>query len=594
MACNNVQAKNSVLQQLHIKLSNLAVILYGTPAGMAAKKGGRKGIGKKPKKNTLVIPPIFDYSTYIQPKWTPKHLEPEAFAGAAAQMRSHMHERLENETVTLRIRQVDWEYHDAFVIVEKGCTIMRLMRDMIAEQMHGGAVNADDVMVYMGKETERLPDETTEDTALGKEDGSRMSLKIERDDVGWDRELESSTWSISAARQAVNDKSGHVTKTSETRTGRRADPVTQLENCFPEVVNFTSRGRSVSPPRPPLATLPADDANLIETTNVAKGATTSKMDILPLGRVVFTNDLQARLQEIAQAQAEMARQLQLAAAGMANIQSSSYARRATFVQGLGMLSSTTGAPLSRRGSFMVPPAVPLSRATSGVLDMSGLPPPSAPTQVQLPHAVTIWYDIGSHTAPRVAPIASLSREIANVSTSAGKKRPSSASASRASSARNRDNDASKSPALSKVPSTVFLAPLAATIHPWQTTLSQPFHCFDRSDPIVMYEGFKFRRKSVPGPNVPLRPPSASSGRGLGRGTFGLSRSRSAMMANGASALNLCRAAVGRRKDNGRQGTPPTHDSGSLGEGDENSIYESAEMDAASKRRTKPSGSHTSK
>ncbi|KND04043.1 uncharacterized protein SPPG_01489 [Spizellomyces punctatus DAOM BR117] len=552
---------------------------------MAAKKGGRKGIGKKPKKNTPVIPPVFDYSTYIQPKWTPKHLEPEAFAGAAAQMRSDMHERLENDTVTLRIRQVDWEYHDAFVMVEKGCTIMRLMRDMIAEQIHGGAVDADDVMVYLGKETERSADETTEDTGLGREDGSRMSLKIERDDAGWDRELESSTWSISAARQAVNDKSSHITKTSETRPGRRADPLTRLENCFPEVMNFPSRGRSVSPPRPPLATLPADDPNLIETPNGAKGATASKTDILPLGRVVFTNDLQARLQEIAQAQAEMARQLQLAAAGMANIP----ARRATFVQGLGMLSSTTGGPLSRRGSFMVPPPVPLSRATSGVLDMSGLPPPLAPTQVQLPQAVTIWYDIGSHTAPRVAPTASLSREIANISTCAGKKRASSASASRASSARNRDNDASKSPALSKVTSSVFLAPLPAAPSFRQTHPSQPFHRFDRSDPIVMYEGFKFRRKSVPGPNVSLRPPSASSGRGLGRGTIGLSRSRSAMVASGASALNLYRAAAGRRRDNGRQETPPTHDSGGLGEGDENSIYESAEMDAASKRRTKPSG-----
>ncbi|KAJ3035973.1 hypothetical protein HDV00_003267 [Rhizophlyctis rosea] len=112
---------------------------------MPPKKAGKKKKSSKTKASTA---DLTSNAAHLQPTW-PGALDPEAFAARAAQLQSALQNAAATSIVTLRVRQLDWEYHDFLVSLPKTARVYELMR-IIAQVQHGGAVKAEDVGIWRG------------------------------------------------------------------------------------------------------------------------------------------------------------------------------------------------------------------------------------------------------------------------------------------------------------------------------------------------------------------------------------------------------------------------------------------------------------
>ncbi|KAJ3209809.1 hypothetical protein HDU67_005893 [Dinochytrium kinnereticum] len=133
----------------------------------------------------------------------------KAFEEAAATIRETLKQKEENSFVVLRVRQVDFEYHDFLITLPKSATIYRLQTE-IANQQHGAAVFPADVVVY-------------------------KSLPISEDPNG------------------SNDTSKGSDPVPETETDQTTgsvlcqDPYAKLTDVFPDVESFSMSDSSQTP-----------------------------------------------------------------------------------------------------------------------------------------------------------------------------------------------------------------------------------------------------------------------------------------------------------------------------------------------------------
>lgn len=505
-------------------------------------KVGRKGKGKG-KKAAPTVPPYYDYSTYKPPQWQPAFTELEELANAAQKVRSSLQRQTENNLVILRIRQVDWEYHDVFILAEKNWTVLRLMRDVIAEQIHGGAVGGDDVMILLGKEEQKVVSNAEE---KGDTQAGTPAIADGNEDGTPDKEVDKSVQK--SPKGTAEDSRNRGASSEQSENGNAtlyADPFTRLKDCFPEVERFEeSNIRPEIARRPPLATLPQDANSQVPGTGPGlaslKGADVHS-GLLCAGLAMFTHELQARL-------TEKARQIQIAAAG-AIPQSTTTFRRSTLFQ----LPGLPG--VSRRSSFMLPAgAGSLTRDSSGLFDQ-GVLPPLPP--IQLPQAVTIWYDIRSYTATRSLRPSSAAPMHVTLSPPASRKRSASATTTgtRPSSAKTREKELLSSLVLPDPG-----APSSTTAYGKENgeeNLREPVHRFDRADPVAMFEVYNIKPGSRFKTAEQVRPASATVPQAPNGG--GMPLTKMAVVAKASSALMA--GVVGRRramsKSSGNEGLKVT-------------------------------------
>ncbi|KAJ3251156.1 hypothetical protein HK104_007387, partial [Borealophlyctis nickersoniae] len=134
-----------------------------------AAKGGKKSKKSTKRKSLADTTNPGSNGLSIIGRW-PGATDPETFAKRAASVRETIRSASVDVIVTLRVRQVDWDYHDFYVSLPKRSTVFTL-QCIIAGAQHLGAVLPDDVVIYrtpprrrsqMGEESGR------EDAAAGK------------------------------------------------------------------------------------------------------------------------------------------------------------------------------------------------------------------------------------------------------------------------------------------------------------------------------------------------------------------------------------------------------------------------------------------
>ncbi|KAJ1329975.1 hypothetical protein BSLG_009867 [Batrachochytrium salamandrivorans] len=79
--------------------------------------------------------------------WPGKISSKDLFASAAFEAREKIDLEQKDMHVCLRIRQLDWEYHDFFITLPKNSTIYRLQHEIAAAQ-HLSAVSPEDIVIY--------------------------------------------------------------------------------------------------------------------------------------------------------------------------------------------------------------------------------------------------------------------------------------------------------------------------------------------------------------------------------------------------------------------------------------------------------------
>lgn len=112
--------------------------------GGKGKKGSKKAVSTLPK----YPPPI------VHKTWPGKIESDEEFARKAEEIKLKNRQTIENELVTLRIRQFDWNFHDFYIVVPKSSTIYSL-QCRIASNQHDNSVLAEDIILFHAKPQNR-------------------------------------------------------------------------------------------------------------------------------------------------------------------------------------------------------------------------------------------------------------------------------------------------------------------------------------------------------------------------------------------------------------------------------------------------------
>ncbi|KAJ3189510.1 hypothetical protein HDU85_003141 [Gaertneriomyces sp. JEL0708] len=269
---------------------------------------------RKPRAKTAKpIPRLYDYGTYQRPSWSP--LPQATFDGVASTLRTALRTQSENHLVLLRVRQVDWQHSDVYVLCEKEWPIARLMRDVIATQMHGGAVDGTDVVVF-------LP--LAESKPL-----SEANISVIREESDEDIQASSNGRpSVSTSRPSSALKENLYAQENQPRPQRqRAEYFKSIVQCFPEAQTFvyrpTSKATDVVSPQPVPFRLPFRP-----------------------GFIMPASELQALLTEQAEAEREAERLATHAAVSASDVPR----RRQSFAQ-------LPGLPFGRRPRIELPEAV---------------------------------------------------------------------------------------------------------------------------------------------------------------------------------------------------------------------------------------------
>ncbi|KAI8930078.1 hypothetical protein BC831DRAFT_441245 [Entophlyctis helioformis] len=115
---------------------------------MAKKKGGKGGKGGKKKKEAGYEFPVQKFEPMPR-SWPGKVSDEALFASLAQEARQAIEttHALDQQFVTLRVRQVDWDFHDLFITLPKTATVYRLQSE-IAKVQHLASVYPCDVVVY--------------------------------------------------------------------------------------------------------------------------------------------------------------------------------------------------------------------------------------------------------------------------------------------------------------------------------------------------------------------------------------------------------------------------------------------------------------
>ncbi|KAI9098201.1 hypothetical protein DFS34DRAFT_102645 [Phlyctochytrium arcticum] len=459
------------------------------------RKGSKKG---KPKKAAIVVPPFYDYSTWTPPTWRPAFPnDPAAFGQIANQTRVALKDRSEHRSVILRLRQADWEHQDAFVLVQKSWTIHRIMRDMIAGQMCGGAVDASDVVVLVENKdmagtggVEKSADALLADEELKTGTGTAENAGGEASTT--EREGRGPVIRPAAASTTtapVPKRNNNEEPPSLERRGR-ANPMAAIESCFEEVVGYKLPGKIST--RPPFSNITNDTTQPGPTSENAAPSDSKTSFTLPYttllrpGMVIPAHVLHANLIQIAQAQADAARQQQLAQAAAA------VASSRGMVPGAGRRAVGTAGPAARRQSFMMQP-MGVQRSNS----VAEMPPVVVtPGQVQLPPAVTLWFDIASYTGMnsniRTASLqksessSNLQRPLPAPSSTTRTPRPLTAKPSMTMKVQYQ-NPKSHPPSIILAASLPPEKPVVFTTFNDATNPPKSVHRFDLSDPVIMFE-----------------------------------------------------------------------------------------------------------
>ncbi|KAL2911839.1 hypothetical protein HK105_208689 [Polyrhizophydium stewartii] len=107
------------------------------------KKGGGKRKGKK--KNAGDLP-----GQKFEPMpltWPGKVSDENLFSSMAREVRAELEAQQQDRHVCLRVRQLDWDFHDFFITLPKSATIYRLQHE-IAKAQHLLSVSPEDVIIY--------------------------------------------------------------------------------------------------------------------------------------------------------------------------------------------------------------------------------------------------------------------------------------------------------------------------------------------------------------------------------------------------------------------------------------------------------------
>ncbi|KAJ3149553.1 hypothetical protein HDU89_003604 [Geranomyces variabilis] len=325
---------------------------------MAGKKKGSSATKALPS-----LPPYFDYTTYIPPKWTPPAPTPELLAPLASTTRTQINATRANAPLLLRIRQVEWaDFHDVFVHADKKWSVLRL-QDVIAREVHRESVRREDVVVFLPPLAEVVVDEVGGGgdgvAALGMvaedgEEGGGGDGKTGDNNNGADAAAAGgggggapNTEDGAAAASSNSDTGGSYDRTSTTSSPRRtADPFLPLDACFPA----------------PLS---------------------SSLEHIPPGNVISSQELHALLTAQARAAhlaAYLAARATSATTAEAGSTTTTRARRMT----LNSAGAANSLGSGRRASFMMRGGPP---SFSAFADAGPMP------TVSLPAAVEVWYDV---------------------------------------------------------------------------------------------------------------------------------------------------------------------------------------------------------
>ena len=140
-------------------------------------KGKKKGKGSKKKAGSTLpsYPPPVIYKT-----WPGKIADDQVFEEKVKSFRESIKQVIEKELVTLRIRQVDWKFHDFYLVLPKSSTIHSL-RTRIANYQHNKSVLPHHIVLY------RIPPEKSK--YMLKNDGKEFGLSMDGDADKRDRPI---------------------------------------------------------------------------------------------------------------------------------------------------------------------------------------------------------------------------------------------------------------------------------------------------------------------------------------------------------------------------------------------------------------------
>ncbi|KAJ8327079.1 hypothetical protein QVD99_005053 [Batrachochytrium dendrobatidis] len=183
-----------------------------------------KAASKKSKKDTHES--IQQKFEPIPLTWPGKMSSVDLFSNIAIQAREAIQHKQFDLYVCLRIRQVDWEFHDFFITLPKNTTIYRLQHE-IAKVQHLSAINPEDIMIYRSHP------------------GTDMAEKAQASSDNASPQLVNTASSISLKerhQEPVSDSkeaSNVLTKPKlNTTSNLCSDMFATLSGCFPEIVEF--------------------------------------------------------------------------------------------------------------------------------------------------------------------------------------------------------------------------------------------------------------------------------------------------------------------------------------------------------------------